>query len=94
MPAIFIAGFFIKGFFMNKFYLIALFGAIVCGAYFYGLNIANEKCERRIAQENLRTLETNYIKSEQNKRLINEKVFKTGVADLRRILREKYTIAE
>ena len=75
---------------MIKVYLMILIGAFVMGAYFYGVNITNAKCREKNATNNL--TEIQYL--EQNKREIHDTVYKTGVADIRRILRDKYTIAE
>ena len=75
---------------MNKIYFIVLISAFVFGAYFYGLNITNAKCREKQSQNNL--IEIQQI--ERNKRIIRDTVYKTGVRDIRRILRDKYTIAE
>lgn len=75
---------------MTKIYLMLLLGAVVIGAYFYGVNITNVKCREKNAINNL----TEIQHMEQNKRDIHDTVYKTGVADIRRILRDKYTIAE
>ena len=79
---------------MIKIYFIVAMGAIVIGAYFYGANISDAKCKMRVAQQNLENSEQNHIQYIQNKRIINDKVYKIGVTDLRRILHDKYTIAE
>lgn len=79
---------------MNKLYLLALITALVFGAYIYGTNVADARCKMRVAQENLKAIENNNIQNIKNKRIINESVYKTGAGDLRRILRDKYTIAE
>lgn len=75
---------------MNKIYLVLLVGALVCGAYFYGANITNVKCHNEIAQNNLVEIQ----ETQKNKREIHEIVYKTGTIDIRRILCDKYTIAE
>ena len=75
---------------MPKIYFIVLISAIVFGAYFYG----KAKCQFDVAQDNLirnQKQQELYLKSQ---RIIHENVYKTGVADIRRILRDKYTIAE
>ena len=79
---------------MNKIYLLFGFCAILYGAYFYGINITKAKCQARIATENLQTFQ--YFQQQNNtiKRNNHEIVYKTGVGDIRRILRDKYTIAE
>ena len=75
---------------MNKIYFIVALGALVLGAYFYGVNTADLKCREKQTQNNL--VEIQQI--QQSKKEIHEKVYKTGVADIRIILRDKYTIAE
>lgn len=77
---------------MTKLYLIILICicAISAGAFFYGKNIGVSKCEIQNLQNQINTTEQNQV----NKRILNDKVFKTGVADIRRILRDKYSIAE
>ena len=79
---------------MNKLYLIIGIGAVVYGAYFYGVNIAKAKCKMQVATENLQTFQDIQQKNTITKRQNHEIVYKTGVGDIRRILRDKYTIAE
>jgi hypothetical protein len=73
-----------------KLYLIIAICAIVCGAYFYGVNITNAKCKTQYLQKDLQNTQQIQI----NKKVIHEKVYKTGVDDIRSILFDKYTIAE
>lgn len=75
---------------MIKLYLIILVCVIVCGAFFYGKNVGISKCEIQNLQNQINTTE----QSQQNERNINDTVYKTGVRDIRRILYDKYTIAE
>lgn len=75
---------------MNKIYFVMIASAIILGAYFYGVNITNVKCRERQANNNISEIQ--HI--ENNKRIIHDTVYKTGVRDIRRILRDKYTIAE
>ena len=60
------------------------------GAYFYGVNIESEKCRNKYLQTDLEQT----IQMQQNQRIIHDTVYKTGVADIRRILFDKYTIKE
>lgn len=63
---------------------------VVISAYFVGGRVASQKCKVQIA-------ELNSNKSAlviKNMEEINEKTVNTGVRDIRRILYEKYTIAE
>jgi hypothetical protein len=81
---------FLKGVKMNKIYFIAFIGAMLIGAYFYGANISDAKCRARQIQDDVKEIQLN----EQIKKEIHDKVYKTGVVDIRRILHDKYTIAE
>ncbi len=63
---------------------------MIVGAYFYGTKIGNSKCEILNFQNQIKTTE----QIQQNERILNDTVYKTGVRDIRRILRDKYTIAE
>ena len=64
--------------------------AITVGAFFYGKHVGVSKCEIQKLQNQINTTEQNQV----NERILNDKVFKTGVADIRHILRDKYSIAE
>ena len=75
---------------MNRFYFTAIICALVLGAFFYGTNLADTKCQMRHIKENSQQ-QTQLIK---NERIIHDTVYKTGVADIRNILRDKYSIAE
>ena len=73
-----------------KIYLIIAVGCIVFGAYEFGLQIARRKCELNAAQNQTNEI----VKTISIQRITDEKVYNTGVADIRRVLRNKYTIAE
>ena len=75
---------------MTKLYLIIAICVTVVGAYFFGINIGNAKCQLKLSRQ-IQQTQTQDIR---NKRVINDKVYKTGVSDIRRILFDKYTIAE
>lgn len=79
---------------MNKIYLLFGFGIVICGAYFYGANVADAKCRAKIAQENLEQIQHVRKQNIINKRTTHEIVYKTGMGDIRRILHDKYSIAE
>ena len=81
---------FLKGEPMNKIYLMIAISALIFGAYFYGVNITNAKCREKNAINNLTEIQI----IEQNTRKIHDTVYKIGVVDIRRFLRDKYTIAE
>ena len=73
-----------------KNYLILAVVAIIAGAYFFGARIGRAKC----AVANARTQTNEIINITDIQRNTDEKVFNTGVRDIRRVLCEKYTIAE
>ena len=75
---------------MTKIYLIISICALVIGTFFYGKNIGASKCEMQNLQKQINTNE----QYETKERIINDTVYKTGVGDIRRVLRDKYTIAE
>ena len=68
--------------------------AIIVGAYFYGASVADNKCHIEHLKNELKTNEQNQQQFINNQRIIHETVYKTGVADIRIILRDKYTIAD
>lgn len=75
---------------MMRLYYAALVGVAIFLSYFIGEHVANIKCEGRMANARIeRLVLDNKIIGETN-----DTVFHTGVGDIRRILREKYTIAE
>ena len=79
---------------MNKIYLLLAVVALVCGAYFYGANVADAKCRAKISAQRLENLQNIQNELMKNKKENHEIAYKTAVHDVRRILRDKYTIAE
>ena len=75
---------------MNRIYFGVLISAFVLGAYFYGINIERAKCQIQYLSQEQQIQETNIKKQKE----IHDKVYKTGLNDIRSILRDKYTIAE
>jgi len=73
-----------------KNYLILAVVVIIAGAYFFGARIGRAKC----AVANARAQTNEIINITDIQRNTDEKVFNTGVRDIRRVLCEKYTIAE
>lgn len=73
-----------------KLYLIGAIFCMVLGAYFAGLRIANIRCSANSADAQVDDM-VHMIKIN---RLSNEKVFNTGVRDIRSILHTKYSIAD
>ena len=75
---------------MIKLYVVIAIGAICAVFYFYGQSVGVSKCKIQNLQEQIKETD----KNDKQQKVINEKVYKTGVADIRGILRDKYTIAE
>jgi len=75
---------------MLRFYVAALFGVAIFLSYFIGGHVANVKCVAHVANMNSEQVITNTVIMEQT----NDAAFRTGVGDIRSVLREKYTIAE
>ena len=76
---------------MKKYLVIAAICAGVCAwVYWAGGRVATQKCDTRIAEIRAEQQSVNL----ENMVNVNEKVFNTGVRDIRRILRTEYTIAE
>lgn len=79
---------------MNKIYVGLFLCAVIVAAFYCGSKIADAKCRMQIAQESLQNSEQQRKQDFYNKKVLHETVYKTGVADIRRILQSKYTIAE
>lgn len=75
---------------MNKLYLLLFFIAVVWGAYWVGGRVASEKC-RGLVANNAVAQQAELIKIQE---VVNAEAVSRGVGDIRRVLREKYTIAE
>lgn len=71
-------------------FLFFVFIVVVAGAYWAGGRVASQKCATQIAEIRAEQQSLNL----ENMVNVNEKVFNTGVRDIRRILRTEYTIAE
>lgn len=71
-------------------YIIAIFIAFIAFSYWAGNRVAVQKCDAQIAKLNSQNTNIAFEKMEK----VNEKTFNTGVRDIRRILREQYSIAE
>lgn len=71
-------------------FLFFVFIVVVAGAYWAGERVASQKCATQIAE--IRAVQQSV--NLENMVNVNEKVFNTGVCDIRRILRTEYTIAE
>lgn len=75
---------------MNKLYFLLFFIAVVWGAYLVGGHVANEKCRGTVADD-IVAQQVELIKIQE---VVNAETVSRGVDDIRRILREKYTIAQ
>lgn len=75
---------------MVKFYLVVVLAVLMVGAYVSGRKIATADCRADMyQQQNVRQMQIN-----QKLEGINEKVVRSSTDDIRRVLCEKYTIAE
>ena len=74
-------------FFVGAVFIVFMY--VMCGTV-----IGNYRCRAHIAQENIDSLKTNQQQLLKEKRIIYETVYKTAADDVRRILHDKYTIAE
>ena len=75
---------------MTKTYLIIMCVAILITVFVSGLMIGRAKCMEKIATD----IATHTQQQTITKEKINAEIYRTGVADIRNILRTKYTIAE
>lgn len=73
-----------------KIYFICAVALLIGGAFYMGGRIARTECISEVA-----TAQTNeFIIQLNTQRQIDEKTFHTGMRDVRRVLRTKYTIAD
>lgn len=75
---------------MNKIYFLLFFIVVLCGAYLVGGRVEHERC-KAVAADNLVANQVQIIKLQEE---INEEVVSRRGDDIRRVLREKYTIVE
>lgn len=71
-------------------YLVCAMVGIVAGAYWCGGRIAREKCNAITTHNQME----NILKIENIKRTANEKVIHTDNIDIRRVMHERYSVAE
>ena len=79
---------------MYKLYLVGLISLALFLCFLAGEFRGNAKCHEELAQETIENLKNNQIIYENQRKEIDEKVFSTSLHDIRRILHEKYTIAD
>ena len=75
---------------MNKLWFCGLGAAISAALYFCGRGVGTARCRMDMAVQSAQT-QIQIIKRVEQ---INENVYRTNLGDIRRIMREKYTIAE
>ena len=73
-----------------RIYFMAAIAAVVCCAYWAGLRIGREQC-RADAARVATDAQTQIL---QQQRKIDAETYNRGTGDIRRVLREKYTIAQ
>lgn len=79
---------------MYKVYFLIFLGLVVLGAYFAGTVSGKALCKEEGAiSVSQKLIEEQKVISEKRVK-VNAKVFNTATGDIRRILREKYSIAE
>lgn len=66
----------------------------VVGVWYCGVFVGDAKCRANISQQNLQNIQNYQNQIMKNKRQTDEIVFKTNVRDIRRVLRDKYSIAD
>lgn len=75
---------------MKNMYLFGTIGLAVLLAYFAGRGVGMARCQANMAAQSSQT-QIQIIKQTEK---INETVLRTNLGDIRRIMHEKYTIAE
>lgn len=79
-----------KGIRMTKIYLYGAIIAVLMGIYLIGHHVGRTKCTQEIITKTIEHNQTQTIKKEK----INAETYRTGMRDIRDILRTKYTIAD
>lgn len=75
---------------MNKLYMLLFLLVVLLLAYGVGVRMGREQCQAQVAAKTS-TMQYDILKSQGE---INAVVLRTSTGDIRRVLREKYTIAE
>lgn len=79
---------------MKVLYLFGMVAAVVFCAYYSGRALGMAKCWERVAAQNVNMAIVAQRAAIAKERKIDEQVYNIGTADIRRVLRERYTIAE
>lgn len=75
---------------MYKLYFLLFLLAVVCGAYFAGGQVGRQHCNARMGADVI-TQQSQILKIQRD---IDVEAYNRNTGDIRRRLREKYTIAE
>ena len=75
---------------MHKLYFLLFLLAVVCGAYFAGGQVGRQHCNARMGADVI-TQQSQIMKIQRD---IDVEAYNLNTGDIRRRLREKYTIAE
>ena len=75
---------------MTKLYIPIAICGIILFAYIFGITRGRDKCIKQIATQSATISQQQTIQKEK----INAEIYRTGVSDIRNILRTKYTIAD
>lgn len=75
---------------MYKLYILLFLLAVVCGAYLAGGQLGRQRCNARMVA-GIVEQQSQIIKIQGD---INAEAYNRNTGDIRRFLREKYTIAE
>ena len=75
---------------MYKLYFLLFLLAVVCGAYFAGGQVGRQLCNARMGADVI-TQQSQIMKIQRD---IDVEAYNLNTGDIRRRLREKYTIAE
>lgn len=75
---------------MTKIYLYSALAGLFLTVFLFGHSIGVAKCQQEFTTQSVALSQEQNVKKEA----INAEIYRTGVRDIRRVLREKYTIAD
>lgn len=79
---------------MKTLYSFIFISVVIIGAFFIGKSVGKANCKADYSIKQEQQIKNNAKETIRITEVLNEKVYTTGVADIRDILRKKYTIAE
>ncbi len=79
---------------MRALYLFGGVAAAILFAYFAGRAVGTAECRARVAAQNADAVAAAHTVIIEKERKIDAETYRMGAGDIRRVLREKYTIAE